>query len=156
GERCAADRRLALHTPTPCHRAQDVHGLGAPGVDAVPRLLRDLPLAGGLASLRGTGLDPARLLPAAGLAHRAGGGDRPAGPHHRLPRAPGELRAAREDRALDAHALALRVGDRRARLLDAVPALATRRLEQLAAQDRDGLAAELHAIGTAAAAHHAA
>src|SRR2546426_10404887 len=72
-------------------------------------------------------MGPARLLPPPRLPRRPGRGHRPARADHAVPRTQRELRAAREDRPLDASALALRLRDGRARLLDALPPLISRR-----------------------------
>src|SRR6266852_1995155 len=60
------------------------------------------------------------------LAYDPGGRDRPARPRDPVPRAPRPLRSAREDHAVDAPPLALGVGDRRDRVLDALPPLRAR------------------------------
>src|SRR5439155_23946772 len=96
---------------------------GARGVDPVPRLLCDLPRARGLTAVRGARLGAARLFPLLGLPHRPGRGHRAARVDHGRPGAQRQLRATREDRPLDAPALALRLRDGRARLLDALPPL---------------------------------
>jgi hypothetical protein len=54
-ERRALDGGLRVHSAPPRYRAQGVHGLGAPGVHPLSRLLRRLPFARRLSPLRGAG-----------------------------------------------------------------------------------------------------
>ncbi len=73
------------------------------------------------------------------LAYDPGGRDRPARPRDPVPRAPRPLRSAREDHAVDAPPLALGVGDRRDRVLDALPPLRARLSRRVFARRRIAL-----------------
>src|SRR5713226_1061281 len=73
------------------------------------------------------------------LAYDPGGRDRPARPRDPVPRAPRPLRSAREDHAVDAPPLALGVGDRRDRVLNALPPLRARLSRRVFARRRIAL-----------------
>ena len=121
-ERRAADRRLRVHPSPARHRAQGVHGLGAPGLDPLPRLVRHLPFARRLSRpFEGQGWIRARLLSAARLAHRPGRG------HRARWRSSPSIARSRELRPSQCGSPAGRFpiwlyvsGDRRARVLDAL------------------------------------
>src|SRR3989442_342897 len=122
-QRGAPHRGLCLHPAAAGHGAPDLHGQRVRRLDAVPDLLRRLPLPGGVAPVHRSRRGPAALPDAAPDPHRARRGHPAARTDDDLPRAVRAVRAPRGDRAVDAAALALRLDNRRDHLLDAVSSL---------------------------------
>src|SRR5208282_411497 len=100
--------------------SQDVHAFSLRDLNDFPGLLPHLSLLSRDNPLPRTGRCSKILLCAARFAYNPCGGDRAAGTHHALPRLAGALRAAQTNRPLDPAPLALRLGDGRAGLLDAL------------------------------------
>ena len=103
-----------------------MHAGGVHGVLRVPDVVSDLPLQRRLGAVPEAGADPDGVSDHPAHAHRAGGGDRAVDLHVAVAGVDVTLRSPSADRAMDAAAVALRLGDGRHRVSDAVPDVGAR------------------------------